>query len=155
MRTTDRVTAVLLAALAVFALAWFIPTHTSPAQSRLDLAPALLPSIAMAVVGAMAVLLLWSRRRPADSGHTDEEYGDEASGIGRHELVNLGLCLAAGAVTYALMTAVGFVVAGALLAAAGMWHARLRNRWLLVGLAVGVPAVLDRVAWYAFTILLP
>jgi hypothetical protein len=154
MRRTDLAAGAILAGLAVLALAWFIPARTAPAQSRLDLAPALLPSVAMAVVLAMALLLLWTRRvaRPEEE---HEEFGDEASGIGRQELINLALCMAAAAVTYVLLDTLGFIVAGAVLVATAMWHARMRNPWLLAGLALAVPALLDRVAWYAFTISLP
>ena len=157
MRRTDLAAGALLAGLALFALAWFVPAHTTRAQSRLDLSPALIPSVAMAVVLAMALLLMWTRRprRDAAADEEHEEFGGEASGIGRQELVNLAVWVAASVLTFVLLDTVGFIVAGAVLVAAAMWHARLRRPWLLAGLALGVPALLDRVVWVAFTVALP
>ncbi|MDP6345642.1 MAG: tripartite tricarboxylate transporter TctB family protein [Alphaproteobacteria bacterium] len=157
MRATDLMAGIVLGLAALLALIWLIPNYTAPAQSELDLAPGLIPSVAMWICLLLALLLVrkglpFGRQGAA---HEDEEFGAEASGIGRHEAVNVGLWALTAIVTMTLLHIAGFIVAGAVMLAAVMFYARQRNYWILVAIAAAMPIALYWLVWFAFTIELP
>lgn len=156
VRRTNLAAGILLAALAFCALAWLIPANTQPAQSARDLAPAFMPTLAMSVCLGLS-LLLAVRNRPRGTAREleHEEFGAEASGIGRQELTNLALWLALVVLTMLLLHFAGFIPAGIVLLALSMWYVGLRRPLLLVPLCLGVPVALYWVVWFAFTIELP
>ena len=157
MRTTNFGSGIVVAALSLVALVWLIPNHTKPAQMATDLPPAFMPSVAVTTCLVLAVLLtVLNRPRGAvgdEAAH--EEFGEEASGMGRAEFVNLALWLGLAALIMTLLQYAGFFVAGAVLLALAMLYVGLRRPVVLVPLVLGVPAALYWIVWFAFTVELP
>ena len=117
MRNTHIYCGVLFSIASLWCLIWFIPQNTVPAQSELDLSPALVPSIAVGAMLLTAVIMLFHalREKSDDSGGSalDDEFGSEASGINLHVLGNAALWAVAAFVQY--LTLFKFVVGPILL----------------------------------------
>ena len=157
MRVTNLVAGAVLGIGSAVALFWLIPNYTVPAQSALDLAPSFMPSVAMWVCLLLAGLLIKSGLPFGrhDQIHSDEEFGDEATGLGIRTLANFGLWVATSVVVMVLLQTLGFIVAGVSFLVAAMLYTRLQNYWLLALIAVGMPVALYWIVWFAFTIELP
>lgn len=155
-RRTDLASGLVLMLLAGLGLFWLVPSQTAPAQSPLDLPPGLMPSLALAVCLALAILLVARALRPVrgEPGR-HEEFGAEASGIGRRELFNLAGWIALSTATMLALPRLGFLFTGALLLAAVLIYARARPLWLVALLVPLVPLALQQVALHAFTTELP
>jgi len=157
MQATNLVAGVVLGIGAAGALFWLIPNYTAPPQSPLDLAPGFMPSVAMWVCLLLAALLIKSGLPFGrhDQVHADEEFGDEASGVGIATIANFGLWVATAVVLMLLMQTLGFLVAAISFLVAAMVYMRLQVYWLLATIAVGIPVALYWIIWFAFTIELP
>ena len=157
MRKTDLWTGTILVVVAGIVLFWLLPSHTTPAQSELDLAPAFVPSLAVWTCLLLSVRLIWNGLSPEHyrSDHSDEEFGDEATGMGPLEIRNLAMWILVSVVTMVLLETVGFVVAGSTLLAVVMYYARLRNYLMLVSISLSVPLALYWIVWFGFTVELP
>ena len=133
-----------------------IPHYTYPPDSALDLAPSFIPSLAVVVTLLLAVLLgimgLLSRKTDDD---LHEEFGEEASGVGLQEFKNLGLWILVSICAWFGTKFIGFEPTMAMLLAAGLYFAGLRNYNLMVVIALTIPIVLSEGAWYVFVSELP
>ena len=160
MRTTHIWSGVLLVLASFWCLFWLIPDNTAPAESELDLSPALVPSIA---IGACLVLALvmaaqavyGGRKVEAGEDHLDEEFGAEATGASGPVLVNLFIWAAAGGASWLLIEHVGFEPAMALFLAATMLFVGARNPWTIALVSLATPMVLSQAAYQFFNTELP
>ncbi len=134
-----------LAALAILALVWFIPTYTQPADSQFDVAPGFFPSLAVGGVMILSLMMvvhrLW-RRGPSSSS-------------GLLVLCELVVWTGAAVVAMLLLYHAGFLAMAALLLAAAMYVCGNRNLWLIAGMAIVFPLAVDWGAWLIFTVDLP
>jgi ABC-type multidrug transport system fused ATPase/permease subunit len=85
----------------------------------------------------------------------DEEFGDEASGLGLEELLNLGLWTISATVTVILIGILGFSIVSGLFLIGMMLYAGQRNWIILLLVGVIVPVAIWQITWYAFSIQLP
>ncbi len=160
MRTTHIWSGVLLALASIWCLFWIIPDNTKPAESELDLAPALVPSIA---IGACLVLALvmavqaigGSRRVEDGEDHLDEEFGAEATGASGHVLLNLLIWTVVAGASWFLIEHVGFEPAMTLFLVATMLFVGARNPWTIALVSVATPVVLSLAAYQFFNTELP
>ena len=137
-------------------LVLIIPHYTYPPDSELDLAPSFIPSLAVVVTLLLAVLLgimgLLSHKTDDD---LHEEFGEEASGVGLQEFKNFGLWILVSIGAWFGTKFIGFEPTMAMLLAAGLYFAGLRNYRLMVVIAITIPIVLSEGAWYVFVSELP
>ncbi len=160
MRTTHIWSGVLLALASLYCLFWLIPGNTSPAESELDLSPALVPSIA---VGACLILALvmaaqalyGGRKIEAGEDHLDEEFGSEATGADRHVLLNLLIWALVACACWYLVEYVGFEPAMTLFLVATMLFVGARNPWSIALVSLATPVVLSQAAYQFFNTELP
>ena len=160
MRATHIWSGVLLALASLWCLFWIIPDNTKPAESELDLAPALVPSIA---IGACLVLALvmavqaigGSRRVEDGEDHLDEEFGAEATGASGHVLLNLLIWAVVAGASWFLIEHVGFEPAMTLFLVATMLFVGARNPWTIALVSVATPVVLSLAAYQFFNTELP
>ena len=107
MRNTHIYSGVLISIASLWCLIWFIPENTVPAQSELDLSPALVPSISVGAMLVTAVIMLVHalRENTDDSGGSalDDEFGSEAVGINLHVLGNAALWAVVATVSWFIM----------------------------------------------------
>ena len=159
MRNTHIYSGVLLSIASLWCLFWFIPENTVPAQSELDLSPALVPSISVGAVLITAVIMLVHalREKPDDSGGSalDDEFGSEAVGIDLHVLGNAALWAVVATVSWFIMEQVGFEPSMTLLLIGTMLFVGVRDWWLIILTAVLSPIVLSQSAFLFFDTQLP
>ena len=95
MNKTNIWSAAFLIVFSLVLLGWIIPNYTSAPQSDLDVRPSFIPNVAAGAILFLSLLMLYNSLMRAKRGHEDvmddEEFGDEASGLGLEELLNLGL----------------------------------------------------------------
>ena len=147
----------VLALLSVYCLVWLIPQNTAPAQSDLDLSPALIPSVATGLCLVLSVVLVY-RALAADRTEKallDEEFGEEATGIDPAVLGNLVIWTAVSCAILAVMELVGFEPALALFLAAAMLFVGARRYWVIALVAVAAPVALSQLVLHVFTTELP
>lgn len=157
MRTTHIWSGAVLALLSVYCLVWLIPENTAPAQSDLDLSPALIPSIATGLCLVLSAVLVY-RALSADRTETallDEEFGEEATGVDPAVLGNLAIWIAVSCAVLAIMEWVGFEPALALFLAAAMLFVGARRYWAIALIAVAAPVALSQLVFHVFTTELP
>ncbi len=160
MRTTHIWAGALLALVSLWCLVWLIPDNTAPAESELDLAPALVPSIAIGVCLVLAVVLavqaVYGGRRVEDGeDHLDEEFGAEATGASAHVLLNLLIWTAIAGAAWFLIEHVGFEPAMTLFLVATMLFVGARNPWTIALVSLATPIVLSQAAYQFFNTELP
>ncbi len=160
MRTTHIWAGVLLALASLWCLFWIIPGNTAPAESELDLAPALVPSVAIGACLVLALVMtaqaLWGGRRvEAGEDHLDEEFGAEATGASRHVLLNLLIWLAVAGASWLLIEHVGFEPAMTLFLVATMLFVGARSPWTIALVSLATPIVLSQAAYQFFNTELP
>ena len=137
-------------------LLYVIPNYTSPPDSNLDLSPSFIPSLAVAVVLFLSILLGITTLFTKDIvGGLHEEFGVEATGIGWLEIKNLGLWLVLSAVAWFGTTYIGFEPTMTVCLATGLIFCGLRSHWLTAVIAVLTPIILAQGAWFVFTTELP
>ncbi len=160
MRTTHIWSGVLLVLASLWCLFWLIPDNTYPPDSELDLAPALVPSIAIgACLVLAAVMALQAIRGSTSVGsgedHLDEEFGAEATGASGHVLLNLLIWAAVAGSSWFLIEHVGFEPAMTLFLVATMLFVGARNPWTIALVSVATPVVLSLAAYQFFNTELP
>ncbi len=160
MRTTHIWSGVLLVLASLWCLFWLIPENTAPAESEIDLAPALVPSIAVgACLLLAAVMALQAVRGGGNVGSgedpLDEEFGAEATGANRQVLLNLLIWTAAACASWFLIEHVGFEPAMALFMAGTMLFVGARNPWTIALVSLATPVVLSQAAYQFFSTELP
>ena len=160
MRSTHIWSGVLLALASLYCLFWLIPDNTAPAESELDLAPALVPSIAIGACLLLAIVMALQAIRGGRSvasgeDHLDEEFGAEATGANRHVLLNLLIWTAVAGASWFLIEHVGFEPAMALFMVATMLFVGARNPWTIALVSVATPVVLSLAAYQFFNTELP
>lgn len=157
MRRTDLGAAAVLGAAAAWALLYLIPSQTSPAQSETTMSPAMMPTLAVALILVLALVLLassWRRRDPvAEAEH--EEFGAEARGLGRAELIELAIWTVTATLLMVVMKYAGFVAAGAGVLLAAMLFAGQRSPWVLAAVALGTPLLIELTARQLFGVMMP
>ena len=146
-----------MALVSVWCLLWFIPNNTEPPQSHLDLAPSLIPMVAMStclVTSIMLIIAAWRAPKSADNPD-DDEFGVEATGATADVMVNFSLWIFAAAVSWLLMAYVGFEPAMAVFLSATMYFVGVRQHWVVAVVAVVTPIVLSQLVWYLFSTEMP
>ena len=147
---------VIIGSVMLVFLFWIIPNFTSPPDSKLDLAPSFIPSLAVAVTLFLAILLaIMAFFSSSKNDALHEEFGEEASGIGLDEFKNLGLWILVSIGAWFGTVHVGFEPAMTVCLALGMFFAGNRNYWLTALIAITTPIILSQLAWYIFTTELP
>ncbi len=157
MRRLDLISSLIIVGLAGFALIWLIPNHVPTRHDPGDLPPNLMPLLSAGALGLAGLLLgisAW-RKKEKDFDAAKMNEAAETMGFGLTELKNLGVILAASGVYWLIMKYAGFEVASAILIAAGMWFGGLRKIWLMAALAIVVPVLVSKIAWYTLNIKLP
>ena len=145
----DAVAGVALAALASAALVWFIPAYTDASAGEYDVSPAFFPKLAVTIILVLSVglaLMGFARMRGPSSA---------TGSTGASALLEFAAWNAVAAPAMLGIAQVGFVATAAVLIAAGMLLAG-RRTWLLIAItAVAFPLLLDRAAWWIFTVNMP
>ena len=160
MRTTHIWAGVLLVLASVWCLFWVIPDNTYPPDSELDLAPSLVPSIAigacLVLATVMAVQALFGGRRvEAGEDHLDEEFGEDATGASGPVLLNLLIWSAVACASWFLIEHVGFEPAMTLFLVATMLFVGARNPLTIALVSLATPIVLSQAAYQFFNTELP
>ena len=157
MRRSDICAGLGLAAAALATLLWLIPSQTSPAQSEGNMSPAMMPTVAVALVLALALLLAVTRHAstPSMRDEPHEEFGTEARGFGRQELLELALWTATSVAVMALLRYAGFIAAGGVVLTGAMLFMGQRNPWTIAAAALGAPLSIWLIAWYGFSVQMP
>ncbi len=150
----------LLALASLWCLFWLIPDNTAPAQSELDLSPALVPSIAIGTCLVLAVVMAvqavyGGRKVEAGEDHLDEEFGAEATGASRHVLLNLLIWSGTACASWFLIEHVGFEPAMTLFLVVAMLFVGARNPWTITLVSLTTPIVLSQAAYQFFNTALP
>jgi hypothetical protein len=144
MKKTNLWSAAFLIAFSLVLLGWVIPNYTSDPQSDLDVRPSFIPNVAAGAILFLACLMLYNSLRRAKAEQEDvvddEEFGDEASGLGLEELFNLVLWVITSTVTVILIE---------------MLYAGQRNWIILILVGIIVPVSIWQITWHAFSIQLP
>ena len=146
----------ILTVASLLCLFWIIPATTSPPDNPNDLAPAFIPTVAMTTLLVLSiVLVLTALPKREEEKELHEEFGDEATGFGKQEAINLGLWILAALVSWLIMNYVGFEPAMTLFIGAVLYFVGLRNYWLLAAVSVAVPIALSQFVWYLFQTEMP
>ncbi len=157
MRRTHLWAGALLALASAFCVFWLIPENTAPAESEIDLSPALVPSIAMGacLLLSLALLARAARAGREDAARMDEEFGAEASGVDGQVLANLALWGLVSAACWFGVEHVGFEPAMAAFLVATMLFVGARHLLTIAAMAVAAPIALSQLAYYLFSTELP
>ncbi|MCP5374080.1 MAG: tripartite tricarboxylate transporter TctB family protein [Hyphomicrobiales bacterium] len=164
MTTDHRETLVIglvVAALSAVGMLWLIPAHTNPAAGPNDLSPALVPEIALGVCLALGVLLVVQALRRPDAGAAAtaavgaDDDGPRGLRLARDLAFDLSVWAVSCIVLVQLLPRIGFIATSAMVLAGWCVFAGLRSIPTIVGVALVVPVVLDRLCWYALTVPLP
>ena len=157
MRRTHIWSGGLLALVSAWCLVWLIPESTAPAQSELDLSPALIPSIAVGICLVLSLVMMVRALRAdaAEAADLDEEFGEDASGVDPAVLANLLIWAGASVATYLFMDFVGFEPAMSLFLAATMLFVGVRRYWEIALVAIVAPIALSQLVFHVFTTELP
>lgn len=145
---TDLVAGLFLALCAVVALFWLIPTHTQPAISKFDVSPGFFPKLA-----AWSVLVLSLGLVARQVPKLRQVAG--RNNVGRSVLVDIAVWSVVAIFAIFALAKVGFLFVAPVLVIAGMLAAGNRKHWMIIGLAVLFPLLVDQAAWYIFTVELP
>ena len=159
MRNTHIYSGVLLSIASLWCIFWFIPENTVPAQSELDLSPALVPTISVAAILVTAVIMLIhairQERDTAGGSALDDEFGLEATGINVHVIGNAALWGLVATISWVIMDQVGFEPAMTLFLLGAMVFIGERRWWVIIATSVLTPIVLSQIVFLFFTTQLP
>lgn len=151
-----------VAALAAVGNAWLIPAFTTAsATGAYDLSPTLVPHISLGLCLVLGLLLclqsLGARRdgRPAPPGVARTGDGATHSSPGVWLFRDLLMWGASSMVTVVLLPRLGFIATATALLAVWLVFAGARRWPVVIGVAVILPVLLDRLSWYALTVRLP
>lgn len=144
---TDIVAGLVLAAMAILALVWLIPTYIEVGTSKFDVGPAFFPQLTAALVLVLSLVLVLIRTARYRSG-TGEP-------TGRYAIGELAFWVALSGLTMLGITSVGFVITSGTLIAFGAVLSGYRIWWAIALLAVIFPVVVDQIAWLIFTVDMP
>jgi len=145
---TDLVAGLFLALCATVALVWLIPNHTQAAMSEFDVSPGFFPKLAAWAVLVLSLGLV-ARQIPR-LRHV------AGRGIaGRAVLVDIAGWSVVAFFSILALAKIGFLFVAPVLIVAGMLVAGNRTYWMIIGLAVVFPVLVDQAAWYIFTVDLP
>ena len=141
----------VLAAIAAMLLIWIIPANVHSGSSEYDIAPSFFPTLSawflmglsLALVALKASRLTSMRQFLANSG----------TGI---EVVFRIVCWSlVGGLAYLGMTYVNFILTGIVLIIAGAFACHYRQMGKLLCVAIGLPIIIQNVAWLVFEVRLP
>lgn len=156
MRKTHLRAGILLALISLWCLVGWIPNATSPPSSELDLAPSLIPTIAVSVCLLMSIALAaGAYLMPVEDTGLDDEFGAEATGVDGSVMANFGIWCVVAVVIWLLMTHVGFEPAMSVFLFTTFLYLRVRNLWVLGLASVLVPIVISQIVWFSFSTVLP
>ncbi|WP_375572571.1 tripartite tricarboxylate transporter TctB family protein [Seohaeicola saemankumensis] len=143
----DFVSGVILALLSAAALLWLIPEFVPGEASRGEVSPKFFPNLSATVVLVCAIGLMLTNL---------QTFRLPSGGAARAVGLQLTVWIVIATVIFLLLANVGFLAAAAFSVIAGVAVARYRRRlWLVLLLAVGLPAFLDWGVWTLFFIELP
>lgn len=145
---TDFVAGLFLALCAMVALLWLIPTHTQAAMSEFDVSPGFFPELAAWAVLVLSLGLV-ARQVPKLKRMTG------GANVGRAVLADIAIWCFVALFSMVALAKVGFLFVAPILIVAGMLAAGNRTYWMILGLAVVFPVLVDQAAWYIFTVDLP
>jgi hypothetical protein len=156
MRLTHLYSAVIIGGLSFLGLVWIIPSQTAPPESPLDLPPAFMPMLMVTICLLLSIVLgVGALRQQGDDTKPNEEFGEDATGIGRTELLNFALWAGVATMTWMLLRFVGFEPAMTVFLLVVLTFAGVRQIWLIACVALIVPIALAQFTWYALTIQVP
>lgn len=159
MKKTNLWSAAFLIVFSLVLLGWVIPNYTSAPQSNLDVRPSFIPNVAVGAILLLSFLMLYNSLKRVKAGPEDvmddEEFGDEASGLGIEELLNFGLWIITSTVAVILIDILGYSVVSALFLIGMMSYAGQRNWIILFLVGIIVPVSIWQITWHAFSIQLP
>jgi hypothetical protein len=157
MRRVNLAASLIILLIAGIAIGWLIPNYVPSAHDPGDLPPTMVPILSMAVCALTALLLgisAWRRSGDVPDEAQDNEAAERLI-FGLKEAANLLLWLAATAVIWLLLKYVGFMAAAAVTIAAGTVYGGIRNVWIIIGSALIIPLLIDKIVWYGLNIRLP
>lgn len=145
---TDLVAGLFLALCALVALVWLIPSHTQAAMSEFDVSPGFFPNLAAWAVLVLSLGLV-ARQVPrlkllAGRGTA-----------GRFVLIDIAAWSVVAMFSIFALAKIGFLFVAPVLIVSGMLASGNRAYWMIIGLAVLFPVLVDQAAWYIFTVDLP
>lgn len=147
----DVAAGLVLAAVSIVCLAWFIPAHVGTNASEYDVSPAFFPNLASWLVLFLSLALVATRIIRID----------RASGpLGG---VSAGWPIVTQTITWSVvallawygMEAIGYMPTAAAILVLGAVACRYRNIFAIIGLAIVMPVVIDQLAWLVFQVDLP
>jgi ABC-type multidrug transport system fused ATPase/permease subunit len=159
MKKSELWTAGVLIFFSLVCLVWVIPNYTSPPQSELGVRPSFIPNVAVGTMLFLSILMLYQnfKRRKSNQKPVvdDEEFGDEASGLGIEELANISLWVISSAIVVFLMGILGYIIVSSLFMICLMIYAGQRSPVILILVSIVTPVLIWQITWYAFSIQLP
>ena len=157
MRRANLTAALIILLIVGIVQLWLIPNYVPSAHDPGDLPPTLVPMLSTGMCGLTAILLgisAWRRRGDAAVENPDSEAAEQLS-FGLKEAASLLLWLAAAAVIWLLLKYAGFIAAATVTIAAGTFYGGIRNVWIVIGSALIIPLLIDKIVWYGLNIRLP
>ena len=159
MKKSEFWTAGVLIFFSLVCLVWVIPNYTSPPQSELGVRPSFMPNVAVGTMLFLSILMLYQNFKHRKSNQEpvadDEEFGDEASGLGIEELANLSLWAISSAIVVFLMGILGYMIVSSLFMVCLMIYAGQRRPVIMILVSIITPVLIWQITWYAFSIQLP
>ena len=157
MRQTHIYSGLLIAIISLIFLFYIIPNHTAPAQSELDLAPSLVPSIAVGICLFMAAIMVFSALTASESEaeELDDEFGAEATGADLDVMLNTLSWTIASIVAWLIMDYVGFEAAMALFMCVTMVFVGVRNKLTIALTSILTPVLMSLAVFNLFDTELP
>lgn len=150
MTKSDLRMAVLLILFSLLSLFWLIPLNTSSSENALDLSPSFMPSFAAATMLLLGFVFAYQsavKVREDDRILEDEEFGSEATGLGRREGVNLLLWTLFSALIVSFMDWFGYQAVSTVSLVVLMWFSGQRRPVILITVGMGAPIVIWHAAW--------
>ena len=157
MRNTHIYSGVFIIVISLMFLLWLIPTQTAPAQSDLDLAPALIPSLSIGICMLMAIIMTISALRVSgvEADDMDDEFGSEATGASTTVILNFFWWVIAAVVAWLLMEYIGFEVAMCAFLVATMLFLGVESKRTIALTAVLTPLGMSLAVYHLFATELP
>ncbi len=155
MKRMNIVASSIIVGIAIITFVWLIPNFVPSNHDVGDLSPNLMPFLSMSVCLLCAVLLIITTWRKKNYEASQDDKLNESLVFGIQEAGNLMLWLIASAIIWLLLKFFGFEVAAGLTIAVGAFYGGVRNPVVLVVIALIIPQIIDKVAWYGLQIQLP
>ncbi len=147
----DIAAGLVLAAMSALCLIWIIPNHVGTSVSENDLSPSFFPKLTAWLGLALSLCLVAVRAARINS------FSELSAGLagGRAILFETVAWVAVASLGWFAMPAIGYVPMAAALLVLGAVACRFRNALAVAGLAIVLPAAIDRLAWLIFQVDLP